>query len=271
LLGLLAFIPIAWWIYPQIIGSSLFNLMFTWDEPISEISGSNPIALLLRLNILIAVVVYGVYKTISERSFEPLSLSFLCAVFVLVPLTIKFKRIEFVLTSFIAVLAGYYLYKYFNRDNAGIVLSLFVVFSIVISVFSIGIVVGTAHYNSDWDGALRYLDTLPYGTVLTWWDYGYWVSAATNQTVYTDPSQRNVGDAAHIFLTDPVNATRLINESHINYVAVATDDGGFYRSMVYYYSPTIDYNESYLHAVTETSLFNSTMIYQKGRIRIFTV
>ena len=267
--ALLAFVPVAWWLYPQIIGSGLYTMMFTWSEPISEISAMNPVGLLIRLNILIPIIAYGIYRAIRTRTFEPLSIALFIAVIVLTTLTLKFIRLEFMLTAFLAVLAGYYLWKYFDRDHAYMLLSIFLVFSLVISTFSIGLLTSTAKYNSDWSAGITYLQDQPEGLVLAWWDVGYWLTAASNHTAYSNPSQENAGSTAQIFLSPPINATASLNNTKIKYVAVYVDDKKFYKGMSYYSKPVVDYNQSYLHALTETTEYSP--VFQQGRLRVYQV
>jgi hypothetical protein len=165
------------------------------------------------------------------------------------------------------MISGYYLYKHFKTDYAVMFLTLFVTLSVIISILSIGIVTGSAHYHYEWNEVVTFMDKQPPGMVLAYADYGHWLNAS-GRPVFTNPSQLNAAESAHIFTTDAINATLLMKQYNIRYVIIRDDDDGFYRNLLYYTTPQVPFNQSYINIITKTNELDQDIIFSTDHIRI---
>ena len=238
-----------------------FSLLW-WVEPISEVATSDLIILIFRFNILIPLFILGVILyAISKKEFSTTCL--LLISFILMILTYRFTRMEYLLTPFVLILSAYFIDKFLTKQSpkiSYIIISTFLIFSIIIGSVVIYDFVETANNNTGWNDALLYLQEQEQGGVLSWWDYGHWIVAVSSQPPLTDPFQDHVMDAAKIFTGEIKPELQ-----NYKYIIITKNDYKFYDAMLWYSKSEVAYENSYLKKIIcgETNdelIFNNTLI-----------
>ena len=247
-----------------IILNARWTTLWNWIEPISEISYSDPLLLIARFNILFIPLFVGLsIFVVSTKKIEEVALIVITALLFI--LTIRFTRMEYILFPLMIILSAYYIDKHFTMKNAKIMLCAFVIISVVLGGIVISGMVDNSDNNQDWNAGLEYLRNQPTGIVLSWWDYGHWIVAVSEQPPFANPFQDNARVAAKIFLSG--RNKELLKKYDIKYVVVTKDDSQFYGAMKWYYEDGVDYEDSYLKYLIE----DGVPVFEKGKIRIFKV
>lgn len=239
-----------------------------WYEPIAEMSFSNPLLFLIRFNILLLPLIVGISIFILSKK-ETMELSFILVVFTLFVLVLRFTRVEYAFVPLVIILSSYYLDKYFSLKMARILISVFLVFSFVIGGIVISNLAANAKDNTGWNGALTFLQHQDRGVVLSWWDYGHWIVAVSNQPPFTDPFQDNARIAASVFTGDPILGSARVKDHLIKYVVVTKNDERFYDSMVWYSGSSVSYDKSYLRELVEENEFRDKLVFENTLVRIY--
>jgi len=126
-------------------------------------------------------------------------------------LTIIMRRFDYYLSVPLSLLCGagvYGFYMFMKSDRKGKLISVVVILCVLVSMTTIATVsaVQKGYMGDDWEGALLYLrDRTPnpaHYTVLTWWDYGYWVMHVSKRPQTCNPAQTTgtVRASADIFM-----------------------------------------------------------------------
>jgi asparagine N-glycosylation enzyme membrane subunit Stt3 len=246
--------------------SARWTSLWNWIEPISEISYSDPLLLITRFNILLVPIFVGLSMfVVSTKKIEEIAL--VVITILLFILTLRFTRMEYIFYPVVVILSAYYIDRYFSIRNVKIILSVFVVASVVLGGIVISGMVDDSNNNRDWDDGLEYLKQQPEGVVLSWWDYGHWIVAVGEQPPFADPFQGNVNVAAKIFTSARDNGGEMVRASGIKYIVVTKDDYKFYGAMKWYCVDGVSYEDSYLKYL----IGSGEPVFEKGKIRIFVV
>ncbi|MCJ7698137.1 MAG: hypothetical protein MUO73_07400, partial [Thermoplasmata archaeon] len=259
-------------LYLQFKDTYWINLLVSWYEPITESVPISPVMFILISNVMILILIYGIYRTIQPKNYDIVPLSLLIVTVGLAILTFKFQRIEYVFSPFAAIVYGYYLDRYVSRINARMLLIIFLTFSIVLSGYMMGSIIDTSNDRGGVGDALLYLKGQEPGTVLAWWDYGFWIGAVSGQIPFTDPTQGiHAIEAAEIFTGTPSESKLLLHEYDIKYIMVFESDYGFYPAMQWYAKSIVPYEQSYLKELIDGTASNGNVIYNQSGIKVYRI
>lgn len=251
-----------------VYGTRWISLWMEWHEPISEISCSDPLLLMARINVLILPVAITMAYLCYNRDIRVIALVFFMAITSIV--TFRFSRFEYVFMPFICIVAAIGLGEIMPRKQGNVVATVFIIISLVMCTSTIISLSNFDRANSDWPDALGSIRNYDTKVVLSWWDYGHWILSIANQSPYSDPFQNHVIETAEIFTSNPINGRKLATEHNISYIMVSNTDKNFYDPMVSYSKSTVGYNNSYLKNLIENPSNNPT-IYHKGIITAYDI
>jgi len=259
-------------LYLQFRDTYWINLLLSWSEPITESMPISPVMFLLIANVMILIVIYGIYRSIKTVNYDIIPLSLFIVTMGLALLTFKFQRIEYIFSPFAAIVSGYYLDRYVSKINARTVLIVFLTFSIVLSGYMMGSIISTSNRNSEVGDALLFLRTQEPGVILAWWDYGFWISAVSGQVPFSDPTQGiHAIEAAKIFAGIPTDSIPLLKKYDIKYVLVSKSDYSFYPAMQWYAKSTVPYEQSYLKELVGGTALKENLIYNLSGIMVYKI
>jgi hypothetical protein len=232
-------------------------------EPISEISYSDPLLFIIRFNILIVPVFFGLGVFIfSAKKIEETILVIVTVLLFI--LTIRFTRGEYILYPILIILSAYYINKYFSIKTAKIILLIFLFISIILGSIVVSGMIDSSNNNVGWNGGIKYLQHQPNGVILSWWDYGHWIVAASGKPPFTDPFQGNVILASNIFTSNNIP-----NLDGISYIIVTKNDEKFYDAMLWYSNSNVSYGNSFLKKLMVGNI--SGLVYDNGFLKIYDV
>jgi len=88
---------------------------------------------------------------------------------------------------------------------------------------------GTQHYN-DWFETLAWIEqnTGSNDVIVSWWDYGYWISVETNKTILVDNATINstqIGNVGAFMMSNPEDALEIARIYDITHVVVLVANG----------------------------------------------
>jgi asparagine N-glycosylation enzyme membrane subunit Stt3 len=249
-------------------GTKWISLWTGWHDPISEISCSDPLLLMARINVLVLPIAIVMAYLCYNRDARVIPLVILLIIMGIV--TLRFSRFEYILMPFVCIVAAIGIGEIIPRKQGNIIAAAFMAISIILCASTIVSLSNFERTNSDWPDALEEIRAQDAGVVLAWWDYGHWISSIANQSPYADPFQNHVVETAVIFTSDPVIGEKLVASRNVSHIMISDTDRNFYNAMVSYSKSTVGYNESYLKYLIDSPPDNRK-IYRKGIITVYDI
>lgn len=247
-----------------ILNNSRLMSLLAWTEPIGEIQQSSLLIFILRFGLLVPIFIVGIYLFAQSKSNRFPAIAIILITLVFATFTARFERTECLFAPFFSIVCGYFIDE-FTPKHKDKVLALVLIISLVSGAVIINELRILSNGNTEWNGAIEYLNTQEPSVVLSWWDYGHWVVSTTDQCPYSDPFQDRATETAQIFTSSTIPN---LSSQNISYILVTNNDKNFYNAMKWYSHSETDYNESYLKRLMDGSV-NNTRLYRDSLITIY--
>jgi len=236
----------------------------------------------------------GLYLALKKR----VNLLFLVFSIILLLATLGQRRWGYYFTIPVGLLSAYLIFeisKLFKKNLQASIISIILIFVVLTSIKgTIGVVRLENNISLDWYNSLVWMrNNTPdpfedkdayyklstgkaqYG-VLSWWDYGHWITRIARRTPMTTPAFQIIGAAGWFLIEPPIEAEKYIRTYNIKYIIIDKDmvEGKFY-ALVQRYWPAATQDEiaeRRLYSMV-TKLWNEEvpgykLIYQEGNVKI---